>query len=132
MPWKPGQSGNPKGRPKRKYTITNTLAHLIDTAVTIDDQGETRTNADLVCEWLMRCAVEGIDKRSTDGEETIRELGYRDRIDAVKIIIGRLEPEFKLPEGATIDEATEEVMARLTDLSDADLASLQTALGRKV
>mgnify|MGYP003153009225 CR=1 FL=1 len=132
MPWKPGQSGNPKGRPKRKYTITNTLANLIDAAVTIDDAGETRTNADLVCEWLLRCAVEGIDKRSTDGEETIRELGYRDRIDAVKIIIGRLEPEFKLPEGATIDEATEEVMARLTDLSDADLASLQTALGRKV
>jgi len=130
--WQPGKSANPKGRPRRKYSITNTLANLIDAAVTIDDHGETRTNADLVCEWLMRCAVEGVDARSTDGEVEERTLGYRDRMDAVRIIIGRLEPEFKLPEGTTIDEATEEVMARLTDLSDADLASLQTALGRKV
>ena len=35
-PWKPGQSGNPKGRPKKEHTLTNVLEAKLDAQMLAD------------------------------------------------------------------------------------------------
>ncbi len=53
--WKPGQSGNPKGRPKRK-SITDLAHELLDSPM-ID--GDSRTGRQLLAEVLCRRALKG-------------------------------------------------------------------------
>ena len=54
--WKPGQSGNPKGRPK-KESIVEVLKELVDTVCPTDPEG--RTYGQLLTRSLMQQALRG-------------------------------------------------------------------------
>lgn len=58
--WKPGQSGNPKGRPKNvKYVSELLQEELHQVPETIDGKKNTKTWAELICERMLTAAVEG-------------------------------------------------------------------------
>lgn len=52
--WKPGQSGNPRGRPPRGETMTDLLKRLAE--VQFDD---ARSKREAICEIMLRKAAEG-------------------------------------------------------------------------
>lgn len=49
--WKPGQSGNPAGRPKSDLCITSLVKELLE-----QDAGQGKTNAQLVAEAIVKLA----------------------------------------------------------------------------
>ncbi|MFC1916898.1 DUF5681 domain-containing protein [Chloroflexota bacterium] len=58
--WKPGQSGNPKGRPKNTVYISEMLRDQLDQVPeTINGKPNTMTWRDLICESILRAAVRG-------------------------------------------------------------------------
>jgi len=58
--WKPGQSGNPKGRPKGIKYMSELLREQLDQVPdTIDGKPNTKTWRDLICESILRAAVKG-------------------------------------------------------------------------
>ena len=58
--WKPGQSGNPKGRPKGIKYMSELLREQLDQVPeTIDGKPNTKTWRDLICDSILRAAVKG-------------------------------------------------------------------------
>ena len=58
--WKPGQSGNPKGRPKNTVYLSEMLRDQLDQVPeTIDGEPNTKTWRDLICESILKAAVKG-------------------------------------------------------------------------
>ncbi len=58
--WKPGQSGNPKGRPKNIKYLTELLREQLDEVPdTIDGKKNTKTWRELICDSILRAAVKG-------------------------------------------------------------------------
>lgn len=53
--WKPGESGNPAGRPRRGETFKDTLQRIGE--VRSDD---ARTKRELICERVYNLALEGV------------------------------------------------------------------------
>ena len=93
--WKPGESGNPKGRPRA--CITERLRHIIDEAVEIADPSvpDGPKIQTTVAEAIARVAVQAV----LDGDVAFfREIMNRvegkvpDKVDAV-VATGELSPE---------------------------------------
>jgi hypothetical protein len=80
--WKPGQSGNPGGRPKKK-PVTDALRVALDTIVPGDKEG--RTYAEVIAFALVHEALAGKNKVSAASEIADRvegKPGSRMEIDA--------------------------------------------------
>lgn len=58
--WKPGQSGNPNGRPKNTVYLSEMLRDQLDhVPETIDGEPNAQTWRDLICDSILRAAVKG-------------------------------------------------------------------------
>jgi hypothetical protein len=59
--WRPGQSGNPKGRPKGSKSIKNMLNVELQQSVTVTDNGKSVriTKAELIAKRLVSEAAKG-------------------------------------------------------------------------
>ena len=75
--WKPGESGNPAGRPKNKVYITEILRKLLE-----QDAGDGKTNAELIAEAMVKLAS------SPDA---------RGHVPTVKELLDRLEGKVTQP-----------------------------------
>lgn len=86
--WKPGQSGNPKGRPKRR-TITEELCKLLDQPDETGKQGWQQ-----VAELLLRLAKEGdramlkdlVDRTDGKPKQTVELGGIEDQPLGITIV----------------------------------------------
>lgn len=58
MPFKPGQSGNPKGRPKKDRSLTALLEKASDTTVT-DVDGKTISGKRLIAQYVWEALTTG-------------------------------------------------------------------------
>ena len=132
MPFQPGNRLS-RGRPKRKYSVTTKLQDLLEKKVTIDENGEPQTNAQLIARWLLRCVVDGVDEvRDADNpaRNELRILTPKERQDAAKLLLDRCEPPMKI--SADDQEIVEEVqdrcaaLAHLTDVELEILAKVKT------
>ncbi len=53
-PWKPGQSGNPKGRPRKDACITSLVKELLE-----QDAGKGKTHAQLIAMAILKESAKG-------------------------------------------------------------------------
>ena len=91
--WKPGQSGNPKGRPKNTVYLSEMLREQLDQVPeTIDGEPNTRTWRDLICDSILRAAVMGSQPAIT------------------KELLDRIEGKVTIPVGGTADNVIIEVV----------------------
>lgn len=87
--WKPGQSGNPKGRPK-KGNIIDVLRELVDSECSTDP--ERRTYAELLVRSLV---VQGLKGNLRATKEVLNRL-----VGQAPFLIGRVDGEQKPPESS--------------------------------
>lgn len=59
--WKRGQSGNPRGRPKREETLTDMIRDVLREPVSIDDDGAPITKARRLAELVVSAALGGTE-----------------------------------------------------------------------
>ena len=58
--WKPGQSGNPQGRPRKGHALSESLRRELEqTAETVGSDGQVRTKADVIAEKAVELAMGG-------------------------------------------------------------------------
>lgn len=118
-----------KGRPPRNYSIAHSLSIAANQPQTIDDDGNPLTDAQLAAKWLWEVVRTGLDRRkSEDGDEQLLPVSTRDRMEALKTILSRIEPEYKLTDknmGDATDEELEEQVQKLDNLTDEELAVLE-------
>ncbi len=97
IPWKPGQSGNPAGRPKRKSFMD--MAHAVLDEIVVDpDTGETMTKGELLVRKVIQDAI-------TKGDPT-----------ALKELLARWEPAPK--QNITVNNNVDEKRQQVLDLLD--------------
>lgn len=123
------------GRPPRNYSIAQALSIAADQQVSIDDEGKPLTRANIAAAWLWRVVAEGLDsRRDPDGGDVLTPVGTRDRMEALKTILSRIEPGLKLtdsPPADDDDETSAETIRKLDELSDDELKVLEKIGYRK-
>lgn len=97
--FKPGQSGNPKGRPKKRKNLPAHVNHLLRKKMRITEQGETRsaTGHEAVALILMTKALKGeqwavkmvmdLERQHIDPDE------FADSVDVESIVMDYLSKE---------------------------------------
>ena len=65
--WKPGQSGNPKGRPRGSKNLNTILAEALDEKIPVQEKGKTRlmTAREVIAKKIVLSAMKG-DHKSID------------------------------------------------------------------
>ena len=98
--WKPGQSGNPKGRPPKAISITSLVKEILDEVPEEVKPGvkntEGKTWAELVAVTLVRGAVEGNSAH-------------------LKELLERMEGKVTQPIRAELAPETKDYLARLSE-----------------
>jgi len=105
--WKPGQSGNPKGRPKNVVYLSEMLrAQMDEVPETIDGKPNTKTWRDLICDSILMAAVKGNQPALTkelldriEGKVTSKHQIESER--PVNIVLMPAEEHIKLRNDAT-------------------------------
>lgn len=88
--WKPGQSGNPAGRPKKEMTLVSLIKDELDKVP--EDEKSGKTNVQLIAEALMRKATSG-------------------NAEAIKIVLDRVEGKVKQVVGIENEGSTSFVIS---------------------
>jgi Family of unknown function (DUF5681) len=57
--FKPGQSGNPLGRPKRKPDMSVTLNKALNDTILVTNLGKTRTGLEALVQSIVDCVLQG-------------------------------------------------------------------------
>ena len=123
--FKPGQSGNPAGRPKRDDSIGGILERTLSRRATINDGGQTKTvslmeaaimsTVDKAMKGSMRDLeklFQMIAKYIPDWTKTVNEMPEEFRISFVKGVDGK--------PAVPTDEEWEHLMARRKRMADAN------------
>ncbi|HEV2863045.1 MAG TPA: DUF5681 domain-containing protein [Pyrinomonadaceae bacterium] len=117
MPFRPGHSGNPNGRPPKFRALTDLLSLRGDAQVTLD--GEKLSGGELLARLLWQIATTGKAK-FPDGTELI--VGPKDWLETVKWLYVHIDGPAPKPEPEDPDdELTDE---DLEAMSDAELEAL--------
>ena len=58
-PWKPGQCGNPSGRPRGAVSLTTRVMRVLKRRVNPADPNDARTIADVISEAIVKQAAKG-------------------------------------------------------------------------
>lgn len=95
--WKPGQSGNPKGRPKKNRALTEILARA-GSKTAEDCDGKRRSGKRIVARLLWQAATTGV-VQFPDSKETMA-LSLSDWLGIVKFLYGHIDGP---PKQALID-----------------------------
>ena len=118
---KVGVGNSNAGRPPRDYSIAHALSQAAKQAETVDDDGTVLTKAQVAARWLWECVLNP-------------NLSFRDRLEAFKTVVNRIEPDYslKLRESQVGDgeEASEETPLDLTRLSDDEIRVALAILDR--
>ncbi len=85
--WKPGQSGNPKGRPSNKQILTEILRAKGDVVMTIGGEGKTAKEVLAAAVWQFVTSGEVSLAGKTLQAESVREWA-----NVVKWLYTHLEP----------------------------------------
>jgi len=104
--WKPGQSGNPKGRPPKNLSITSLVKEKLE-----QEGPEGKTNAELIADAIIELAVSG-------DLSAIKEL--LDRTDGK--VIDRTDHTF-------YGEGLPEILAKLRGYSSPELTDTKLIEG---
>jgi hypothetical protein len=129
MPFKPGQSGNPKGRPKKGLALTDLLEkELNKTALDID--GRRHQNKRILARVAVEAATTGsvtFVKLSPTGEphNVTQRIDPRDWMTWAKYIIDRVDGPPKQRVDVTTDDESLNEGARISeDRRDAIIAAI--------
>lgn len=126
MPYKPGQSGNPKGRPPKSRALTAILEATLNKTVDVPDRGKVARRR-LLAEMVTQAALEG-EVTLPDGTIKVIE-DFSDWFGVVQFIYKHVDgpPPAQLehsgPDGRPIE------VRDVSELSDDDLARI-AARGR--
>jgi hypothetical protein len=110
--FRPGVSGNPKGRPKRKpSTYAERVVDLFDAPVTYRERGKTKvaTRRELAYQMLVDKAVAGGAKEINQVLKMLRRAMRNANVGAVPIVVENWLPDHP---GQTADQKGAEVDAR--------------------
>lgn len=104
-----------KGRPPRNYSIAHAMSIVAESPESVDNDGNPLTKAQAAAIWLWDRVFDA-------------KLAFRDRLDALKTILSRIEPEFKLTEkqmAEVTDEGARLEIEKLSKLSPEELSVLE-------
>lgn len=116
------------GRPPRDYCIAHEMAAIAKQADTIDDQGNTLTGAQIASKWVWDIIKTGLDRRrpaSGTGADEVTPVGTQSRLEALKLVLSRIEPDYKLTD-RNFNDGEEEKPNGLDKLTPIELGQLET------
>jgi hypothetical protein len=110
--FKPGRSGNPGGRPKRKL-ITECFQRILEKPVPGDDKG--RTYADQIAFAIVSEAING---------------NVRAAIEIADRVEGRAKQALEIVDDVDVTKSREELIARMTQLIERGAVRIQKSSGK--
>jgi len=98
--WKPGQSGNPRGRPKGTRALTEILARAGSKAIE-DCDGKRRSGKRIVARLLWEAAITGAVQFPNTKEATI--IPFSDWLGIIRFLYGHIDGPPPQSLGVTVD-----------------------------
>ena len=137
MAWQPGQSGNPKGRPKKDKALTAVLSNAAASSLTYYDENgkkKTRRRADIIGEMVLEGVIFGkitFRKESEDDDEITLELTSNDWRNLVQWYFNRVEglaPKGKEEEPEVDEDEQLDIRKEMEELADKRWSNVKNQL----